>query len=118
LWLELGRTSSDVLGLICVGDRQALFKACKTGLPMILAEELDADWSKVRSVHGSNHPAYADPVFGRSKGRPASSGTSCRAARIASNRPRKTGPPAVSPAFRATRREFIPLPDTPFRHAT
>ena len=31
---------------------------------MILAEELDADWSKVRSVHGSNDPAYVDPVFG------------------------------------------------------
>jgi isoquinoline 1-oxidoreductase beta subunit len=31
---------------------------------MILAEELDADWSKVRSVHGTNDQAYIDPVFG------------------------------------------------------
>ena len=36
----------------------------QTGLPMILAEELDADWSKVRSVHGDANQAYADPAFG------------------------------------------------------
>ncbi|MFZ6813642.1 molybdopterin cofactor-binding domain-containing protein [Undibacterium sp. Rencai35W] len=36
----------------------------QTGLPLILAEELDADWSKVKSVHGDSNPAYVDPVFG------------------------------------------------------
>jgi isoquinoline 1-oxidoreductase beta subunit len=35
-----------------------------TGLAMVLAEELDADWSKVRAVHGNADPAYNDPAFG------------------------------------------------------
>ncbi|HEY1101806.1 MAG TPA: xanthine dehydrogenase family protein molybdopterin-binding subunit [Burkholderiaceae bacterium] len=36
----------------------------QTALPMILAEELDADWSLVRSTHGDADPAYFDPAFG------------------------------------------------------
>lgn len=36
----------------------------QTGLPMLLAEELDADWSKVSSRHGDNNPAYVDPTIG------------------------------------------------------
>nr|WP_314863246.1 xanthine dehydrogenase family protein molybdopterin-binding subunit [uncultured Undibacterium sp.] len=35
-----------------------------TGLSMILAEELDADWSNVRAVLGNADPAYIDPVDG------------------------------------------------------
>ncbi|MBI5908040.1 MAG: xanthine dehydrogenase family protein molybdopterin-binding subunit, partial [Burkholderiales bacterium] len=36
----------------------------QTGLPMILAEELDADWRLVKSQHGNAGPAYVDPVSG------------------------------------------------------
>jgi len=35
-----------------------------TALPLILAEELDADWRLVRAEHGSSDPAYVDPMFG------------------------------------------------------
>lgn len=35
-----------------------------TTLPMLIAEELDADWSKLRVEHGPADKAYFSPVFG------------------------------------------------------
>jgi isoquinoline 1-oxidoreductase beta subunit len=52
-------------GIVTVTVNRLEFgQGVQTALPMILAEELDADWKLVRSQLGSNDPAYVDPVFG------------------------------------------------------
>ncbi len=45
-------------------NRLEFGQGVQTGLPMILAEELDADWNLVRSRHGSNDAAHVDPLMG------------------------------------------------------
>lgn len=35
-----------------------------TTLPMLIAEELDADWSRIRVEHGAADKTYTSPVFG------------------------------------------------------
>jgi isoquinoline 1-oxidoreductase subunit beta len=45
-------------------NRLEFGQGAHTGLAMVLAEELDADWAKVRARHGDASPAYVDPAFG------------------------------------------------------
>ena len=45
-------------------NRLEFGQGVQTALPMILAEELDADWNLVRSRNGSSDVAYHDPRFG------------------------------------------------------
>jgi isoquinoline 1-oxidoreductase beta subunit len=45
-------------------NRLEFGQGVQTALPMILAEELDADWNLVSSRHGSSDAAYHDPRFG------------------------------------------------------
>ncbi len=45
-------------------NRMDMGQGIETGLAMICAEELDADWSKVRTGFGDQKAAYVDPLFG------------------------------------------------------
>ncbi|AYH43819.1 xanthine dehydrogenase family protein molybdopterin-binding subunit [Azoarcus sp. DN11] len=55
----------DAEGVVTVAINRLEFgQGVQTALPMILAEELDADWSKVRTRFGDNSPAYVDPAYG------------------------------------------------------
>lgn len=45
-------------------NRLEFGQGVQTALPLILAEELDADWRLVRSQLGTNDITYADPLWG------------------------------------------------------
>ena len=45
-------------------NRMDMGQGIETGLAIICAEELDADWAKVRTGFGDQKAAYVDPLFG------------------------------------------------------
>ena len=59
-WLRLG-TDESVLVLV---DRSEMGQGVSTSLPMLVAEELEADWSKVRFEFAPADTAYANVLFG------------------------------------------------------
>ncbi|OYV00987.1 MAG: carbon monoxide dehydrogenase [Burkholderiales bacterium PBB5] len=59
-FVQIARDGSTTITI----NRLEFGQGVQTALPMVLAEELDADWSLVKAVHGNNDPAYVDPAFG------------------------------------------------------
>src|SRR5216117_4562579 len=59
-WLRIG-TDDSVLVIV---DRSEMGQGVTTSLPMLLAEELEADWSKVRIESAPADKAYTNPMFG------------------------------------------------------
>ncbi len=59
-WLRIGADES----VLVVVDRSEMGQGVTTALPMLLAEELDADWSKVKIEFAPADKAYANPLFG------------------------------------------------------
>src|SRR5580704_17597324 len=53
--------SIDETGLVTiVASRSEMGTAIKTDLPLVLADELEADWSRVKVVQGQGDPKYGD----------------------------------------------------------
>ena len=61
VWITL---SPDDSVTIRVGSSE-MGQGVMTALPMLIAEELDADWSKVKAEFAPVNPAFANPIFGR-----------------------------------------------------
>src|SRR5258705_7375946 len=59
-WLRIGEDES-VLVLV---DRSEMGQGVATSLPMLLAEELEADWSRVKIAFSPADNAYFNPLFG------------------------------------------------------
>ncbi|TFH64530.1 MAG: xanthine dehydrogenase family protein molybdopterin-binding subunit, partial [Gemmatimonadales bacterium] len=59
-WIRIDQ-SGDVLVIV---DRSEMGQGVSTSLPMIVAEELDADWSRVRYQFAPANKAYYNPLNG------------------------------------------------------
>jgi isoquinoline 1-oxidoreductase beta subunit len=59
-WLRIGTDDS----VLVVVDRSEMGQGVTTSLPMLLAEELEADWTKVQIEFAPADKAYVNPLFG------------------------------------------------------
>ena len=61
VWLTI--TPDDVVSIRVASSEMG--QGVMTALPMLIAEELDADWDKVQAEFAPVNPAYANPIFRR-----------------------------------------------------
>jgi isoquinoline 1-oxidoreductase subunit beta len=59
-WLRINPDES----VLVIVDRSEMGQGVTTSLPMLLAEELDADWSKIKIEFAPADKAYINPMFG------------------------------------------------------
>ncbi len=59
-WLRIGADES----VLVMVDRSEMGQGVATALPMLLAEELDADWSRIKIEFAPADKAYTNPMFG------------------------------------------------------
>jgi isoquinoline 1-oxidoreductase beta subunit len=59
-WLRIGADES----ILVVVDRSEMGQGVATALPMLVAEELEADWSRIRIEFAPADPVYANRLFG------------------------------------------------------
>src|SRR5881398_2251361 len=59
-WLRIGADES----VLVMVDRSEMGQGVATSLPMLLAEELEADWSKIKIEFAPADKAYTNPMFG------------------------------------------------------
>jgi isoquinoline 1-oxidoreductase beta subunit len=59
-WLRIGTDES----ILIIVDRSEMGQGVTTSLPMLLAEELEADWSKIRIEFAPADPKYNNLLFG------------------------------------------------------
>src|SRR5881396_3966717 len=58
-WLRIGADES----VLVIVDRSEMGQGVATALPMLLAEELDADWSNIKIEFAPADKAYANPLL-------------------------------------------------------
>jgi isoquinoline 1-oxidoreductase beta subunit len=60
-WIRIGTDDSVTLRVASSEMGQGVM----TAIPMLLAEELECDWTKVHAENAPVHPDYKNPIFGR-----------------------------------------------------